>query len=47
MKSPESKPGTLIKSYAKLGNLLQQLSSVSGVAASCKDLVAVSNFYPK
>jgi len=47
MKSPESKIDTSTKSYAKLGNLLQQLSSVSVVTASCKVLVAVSNFYPK
>lgn len=44
MKKPESKPGILIKSYAKLGNLLQQLASVSGITANCKVLVAVSNF---
>lgn len=47
MKLAESKPGFYIKSYAKLGNIIQQLSLVSGVTASCKVLAAGSSFYPK
>lgn len=47
LKSPEPKPSTLVKSYARLGSLLQQLSAVSDVTAICKALVAVCNFYSK